>query len=127
MKAQIGLMVEGQMGLNWARWTRVRDTAERCGYQCVFRSDHTSLTYAATRTHRIEFGSLGAPVTFRHPAMTIRQAAAIDELSGGNEGIERPEAYLEAGCQRFMLQLTDYDNLAPIEAWAAAHLAEFHR
>jgi alkanesulfonate monooxygenase SsuD/methylene tetrahydromethanopterin reductase-like flavin-dependent oxidoreductase (luciferase family) len=68
MKAQIGLMVEGQMGLNWARWTRVLDTAERCGYQCVFRSDHftnpappdldslelfTSLTYAATRTHRI--------------------------------------------------------------------------
>jgi len=279
MKAQIGLMVEGQMGLNWARWTRVLDTAERCGYQCVFRSDHftnpappdldslelfTSLTYAATRTRRIEFGSLVAPVTFRHPTMTIRQAAAIDELSGGrlilglgagwqgrehknygipfddfktrfakltdaleitkqlygdaapvsytgktisvtdavllprpprktpiliggngpkrtlplaakyadewnavyldvenfrtrnaqldellnkqgrnpasvkrslmgpfgwaegNEGIDRLEAYIEAGCQRFMLQFMDYDNLAPIEAWADANLAKFH-
>ncbi len=98
MKAAIGLMVEGQMGLNWTRWTRVLDMAERAGYQCVFRSDHftnpaapdldslelfTSLTYAATRTQRIEFGSLVAPVTFRHPSMTLRQATAIDDLSGG--------------------------------------------
>ena len=98
MKAAIGLMVEGQFGLNWDRWTRVLDMAERAGYQCVFRSDHftnpaepdldslelfTSLTYAATRTKRIEFGSLVAPVTFRHPTMTVRQAAAIDDLSNG--------------------------------------------
>src|SRR4051812_19673567 len=98
MKAAIGLMVEGQMGLNWQRWTRVLDMAERVGFQCVFRSDHftnptapdldslelfTSLTYAATRTKRIEFGSLVAPVTFRHPTMTVRQASAIDDLSGG--------------------------------------------
>ena len=96
MKAAIGLMVEGQFGLNWDRWTRVLDMAERAGYQCVFRSDHftnpaepdldslelfTSLTYAATRTKRIEFGSLVAPVTFRHPTMTVRQAAAIGNTS----------------------------------------------
>ena len=96
MKAAIGVMVEGQFGLNWDRWTRVLDMAERAGYQCVFRSDHftnpaepdldslelfTSLTYAATRTKRIAFGSLVAPVTFRHPTMTVRQATAIDDLS----------------------------------------------
>ncbi|MEE9255105.1 MAG: LLM class flavin-dependent oxidoreductase, partial [Pseudomonadales bacterium] len=34
-------------------------------------------------TQRIEFGSLVAPVTFRHPTMTLRQAAQIDDLSGG--------------------------------------------
>lgn len=281
MKAAIGLMVEGQMGLNWDRWTRVLGMAERAGYQCVFRSDHftnpalpdadslelfTSLTYAATQTRRIEIGSLVAPVTFRHPTMTVRQAAAIDDLSGGRlvlglgagwqrrehenygipfddftrrfrtltdaleittrllqsdapvtytgkhisvkdavllprpkrkmplliggngpkrslplaakfadewngvyvdpdtyrarnklldellekqgrprdavkrslmgpfswaqggaQGIERLEAYIEAGCQRFMLQFTDYDNLEPIESWAAENLARFHR
>ena len=33
MKAAIGLMVEGQFGLNWERWTRVLDMAERAGYQ----------------------------------------------------------------------------------------------
>ncbi len=95
---QIGLMVEGQNGLNWSRWERILSTAERLGYQCVFRSDHftnpntpdqdslelwTALTFAATHTSRIEFGPLVAPVTFRHPAMTVRVASAIDDLSGG--------------------------------------------
>ncbi len=279
MRAQIGLMVEGQMGLNWTRWRRVLAMAERTGYQCVFRSDHftnaqapdldslelfTSLTFAAMHTTRIEFGSLVAPVTFRHPMMTLRQATAIDELSngrlvlglgagwqarehehygipfgtfptrfrtltdaleigarllgsdapvtyagemisvrdavllprphrklpiliGGNgprrslplaaryadewngvfidvdtyrqrnalltellqargrdpasvkrsfmgpfssfqgrEGVERLEAYIEAGCQRFMLQFHDYDVLDPIEQWAQDNLGHFH-
>jgi F420-dependent oxidoreductase-like protein len=278
-RAQIGLMIEGQMGLDWPRWQAVLAMAERAGYQCVFRSDHftnpappdrdslelfTSLTYAATASRRIEFGSLVAPVTFRHPTMTVRQAAAIDDLSGGrlvlglgagwqrrehhnygipfgtfasrfdaltdaleittrllrdetpvtyagkhvavadavllprprrrlpiliggngekrslplaaryadewngvfldveayrarnrlldalleregrdpksvkrslmgpfqwaegSEGIERLEAYVEAGCQRFMLQFYDYDDLEPVEAWAADHLRRFH-
>jgi alkanesulfonate monooxygenase SsuD/methylene tetrahydromethanopterin reductase-like flavin-dependent oxidoreductase (luciferase family) len=98
MATAIGLMVEGQMGLNWQRWQRVLAMAEESGFQCVFRSDHftnpappdldslelfTSLTYAASHTRRIEFGSLVAPVTFRHPLMTLRQASAIDDLSGG--------------------------------------------
>jgi len=98
MQAQIGIMVEGQAGLNWARWDRLLKMAEDVGFQCVFRSDHftntsppdldslelfVSLTYAASHTSRIEFGSLVAPVTFRHPTMTLRQAAQIDDLSGG--------------------------------------------
>lgn len=95
---KIGLMVEGQNGLNWERWERILDHAERGGFQCVFRSDHftnpsppdldslelwTSLTYAAANTESIEFGPLVSPVTFRHPAMTVRQAAAVDDLSNG--------------------------------------------
>jgi F420-dependent oxidoreductase-like protein len=95
---QIGLMIEGQDGLNWTRWGRILQAAEDFGYQCVFRSDHysnatppdldslelwVSLTYAASHTKRIEFGSLVAPTTFRHPALTVRMAAAVDDLSGG--------------------------------------------
>ena len=72
--------------------------AAELGYQCVFRSDHftnseppdqesleawVSLTYAATSTEAIEFGTLVSPVTFRHPAMLVRMAAAVDDLSGG--------------------------------------------
>jgi F420-dependent oxidoreductase-like protein len=98
MTAEIGLMIEGQHGLNWPRWQRILEAAESGGYQCVFRSDHftnatppdmdslelwVSLTYAATHTQRIEFGSLVAPVTFRHPTMTVRQAAQVDDLSNG--------------------------------------------
>ena len=98
MQAQIGLMVEGQMGLNWPRWKRVLEVAERAGFQSVFMSDHfvdpeppdqdqielwVALTYAAATTRRIEIGPLVAPVTFRHQTMTIRQAAAVDALSEG--------------------------------------------
>ncbi|MCU0513129.1 MAG: TIGR03560 family F420-dependent LLM class oxidoreductase, partial [Anaerolineae bacterium] len=94
----IGLMIEGQHGLNWPRWQKVLQTAEDCGYQCVFRSDHytdavgedldslelwVSLTYAATHTRHLEFGSLVAPTTFRHPALNARMAAQVDDLSGG--------------------------------------------
>lgn len=94
---QIGLMIEGQWGLTWERWRRLLRAAEDYGYQCVFRSDHytigppdqdsletfISLTYAASQTQKIEFGTLVAPTTFRHPAMTARMAAGIDDLSGG--------------------------------------------
>src|SRR5262245_40664430 len=96
--AQVGIMIEGQDGLNWERWEKLLHAAEDFGYQCLFRSDHftnssppdkdalelwTSLTYAASVTKRIEFGPLVAPVTFRHPSMTVRIAAAVDDLSGG--------------------------------------------
>lgn len=96
--AQIGIMIEGQHDLNWARWKRLLQAAEDFGYQCVFRSDHftnanppdydslelwVSLTYAATHTKKIEFGPLVTPVTFRHPSITVRMAAQVDDLSGG--------------------------------------------
>ncbi|MBC6935401.1 MAG: TIGR03560 family F420-dependent LLM class oxidoreductase [Chloroflexi bacterium] len=96
--AQIGLMIEGQDGLNWPRWVRLLKAAEDFGYQCLFRSDHftnasapdkdslelwVSLVYAADHTQRIEFGPLVTPITFRHPAITARMAAAVDDLSGG--------------------------------------------
>jgi F420-dependent oxidoreductase-like protein len=95
----IGLMFEGQAGVNWDRWKRLLAAADDLGYQCVFRSDHyttnpappdedsleawVSLTYAATATKRIEFGTLVSPITFRHPSMLVRVAAQIDDLSGG--------------------------------------------
>jgi hypothetical protein len=31
-----------------------------------------------------------------------------------SEGIERLQAYPEAGCEQFMLQFMDYDRLEPI-------------
>ena len=140
MKAQIGLMIEGQFGLNWDRWRRILAMAERAGYQCVFRSDHftnpaepdldslelfTSLTFAATATSRIEFGSLVAPVTFRHPTMTVRQAAQIDDLSGGrllvfSQGTLREGTWTKAGPSepsRWLDQDGSYVVLPPGPVW----------
>lgn len=98
MSAEIGLMIEGQDGLNWENWGQILRIAEERGFQCVFRSDHyvnpqppdkdslelwVSLTCAAQTTERIEFGPLVSPITFRHPTMTLRYASAVDDLSDG--------------------------------------------
>jgi F420-dependent oxidoreductase-like protein len=95
---RVALMIEGQNGLDWPRWQRILRAAQDLGYDGVFRSDHftnpnppdkaslelwTSLTYAAGHTDRIEFGPLVTPVTFRHPSMVARVAAAVDDLSSG--------------------------------------------
>jgi F420-dependent oxidoreductase-like protein len=94
----VSLMIEGQNGLSWPRWQRLVDEAEALGFAGLFRSDHftngwgpymdslemvVSLTYLADHTQRIHFGPLVAPFSFRHPAMLARQAAALDDLSGG--------------------------------------------
>src|SRR5215471_9386957 len=94
----IALMVEGQDGLNWDRWIAIAKTAEEVGFAGLYRSDHftnpvgpfkdslecwVSLAYLATNTSRLEFGPMVSPISFRHPAMLVRQAAAIADLSGG--------------------------------------------
>lgn len=96
MAAQIGIMLEGQFGLNWERLEKIAHTVEEAGYQSLFRSDHfsigrdddslelwMSLNWLAQNTQRIEFGPLVTPVTFRHPSNTIRYAVAVDDLSDG--------------------------------------------
>jgi F420-dependent oxidoreductase-like protein len=94
----IGIMIEGQTGLNWARWKRLAEAAEGLGYAGLFRSDHfttpsgpledslelwASFTYLATATKRIEFGALVSPIGWRNPVIAAWSATAIDDLSGG--------------------------------------------
>ncbi len=95
---EIAIMIEGQNGLNWPRWQRMARAVEDLGFAGLYRSDHytnaqppdldslelwVSLTWLASHTRRIEFGPLVSPVSFRHPTMTARMAAAVDDLSGG--------------------------------------------
>lgn len=95
---EIAIMIEGQNGLNWPRWQRIVRLVEDLGFAGLYRSDHytnasppdldslelwVSLTWLAAHTKRIEFGPLVTPVSFRHPTMTARMAAAVDDLSGG--------------------------------------------
>ncbi|MHB0923564.1 MAG: LLM class F420-dependent oxidoreductase [Bellilinea sp.] len=94
----ISIMIEGQNGLNWQRWQRIVKLVEDLGFYGLYRSDHftnsnppdidslelwTSLTWLAGNTRRIHFGPLVTPVSFRHPVLTARMAAAVDDLSGG--------------------------------------------
>lgn len=96
---ELAINVEGQNGLNWDNWKRIVLAAEELGFAGVFRSDHfssfdsppdldalecwVSLTWLAGNTRRVQFGPLVTPVTFRHPAITARMAANLDDLSGG--------------------------------------------
>jgi F420-dependent oxidoreductase-like protein len=96
---RIGVMIEGQEGLTWERWFRLGQTAEELGYESLVRSDHltglagdprrsaletwTSLAALAGRTRRIRLGPMVSPMTFYHPALLARMAAAVDELAAG--------------------------------------------
>ncbi len=91
---QISVTIEGQEGLTWSHWKQFVTEVENLGYAGLFRSDHfpgdkaalelvVSLAYLADHTRRLHFGSLVAPLSFRDPVMLARQAAAIDDLSGG--------------------------------------------
>ncbi len=95
---EVAIMIEGQNGLNWAHWQTIARLVEELGFVGLYRSDHftnmnppdkdslelwVSLTWLASNTNRIEFGPLVSPVSFRHPALTARMAAAVDDLSNG--------------------------------------------
>ena len=97
--AKVGIMIEGQEGLNWERWRRICHDADALGFDSLRRSDHlislmgaperdcietwVSLALAAEWTKRIQFGPMVSPTTFRHPAILAKMAAAVDILSGG--------------------------------------------
>jgi F420-dependent oxidoreductase-like protein len=99
MAIQLTVMIEGQEGLTWERWQALARTAEDAGYAGLFRSDHltglfgdprrgsldawASLTWLASHTRRIRFGPMVCPLTFHHPALLAKRAAAVAELSGG--------------------------------------------
>jgi F420-dependent oxidoreductase-like protein len=96
---KLGIMIEGQEGLNWERWDRLIGDAERLGFDSLWRSDHLysvmgesqretlslwpSLTAVALKSSRIEFGQLVSPTTFRHPVHLAADAASVDQASGG--------------------------------------------
>lgn len=93
---KIGLMVEGQNGLTWERWSHIVRLAENLAFPSLFRSDHyfigsqrdsleayLSFVLTARETRRIRFGPLVTPVMFRSPVDVARMAAQIDVLSGG--------------------------------------------
>jgi F420-dependent oxidoreductase-like protein len=93
---EIAIMLESQNGLTWSRWQNIAAVVEDLGFAGLYRSDHftnanppdmdslelwVSLTWLASHTKRIEFGPLVSPISFHHPALTARMAAAVDDLS----------------------------------------------
>ena len=97
--AVLGVMIEGQEGLNWDRWRHLCHLVEDLGFESLWRSDHlislmgepqrdcietwVSLALCAEWTKRITFGPNVSPMTFRHPALLAKMATSVDILSGG--------------------------------------------
>src|SRR6266516_3642471 len=94
----VSIQIEGQNGLTWPYWKRLVTEVEDLDLAGLFRSDHftnarppdkdslemvVSLAYLADHTQHIHFGPLVAPISLRHPTLLARQAAALDDLSGG--------------------------------------------
>ena len=124
----LAIFVEGQAGLSWPRWQRIAQAAEDLGFAGLYRSDHftppeppdvdalelwISLAWLASHTRRIEFGPLVAPVSFRHPNIMARQAAAVDDLSGG-----RLTLGIGAGWQAREHTTNGFDLLDPASRFA---------
>lgn len=95
---KLAVTIEGMFGLTWPHWKRLVNEIERMGFAGLFRSDHftwvdppdsdsleliVSLTYLASQSQQLHFGSLVAPLSFRDPISLARQAMALDDLSGG--------------------------------------------
>ncbi len=118
----ISIQIEGQDGLTWPRWKKLVAEVEALGFAGLYRSDHftngrppdkaaletiVSLTYLAGNTQRVHFGPLVAPLSFRHPALLARQAAALDDLSGGRMILGVGAGWQEREHQLFGLDLGD--------------------
>lgn len=97
---KLGVMVESQEGVGWNEWKNIVQWTEELGFESLWRSDHffsffgetrtidsldtmIAHTYTAAASSQIRFGPLVLSMTFRHPAILARMAAAIDQLSGG--------------------------------------------
>jgi len=99
MAFQLTVMIEAQEGLTWERWQALARVAEDTGFAGLFRSDHltglfgnarqgsldawAAMTWLASHTRRIRLGPMVCPLTFYHPAVLAKRAAALAELSGG--------------------------------------------
>ena len=94
----LSISVEGEFGLTWPLWRRLVREVEDLGFAGLYLADHfllteeanlpslemvTALTYLAASSERVRFGPMVAPVSMRDPVMLARQAAALDDLSGG--------------------------------------------
>jgi alkanesulfonate monooxygenase SsuD/methylene tetrahydromethanopterin reductase-like flavin-dependent oxidoreductase (luciferase family) len=95
---QFSLMTEPQMGGTYEQILRAARLAEEQGLHSFARSDHlawsrqpspdatdafATLAGLARETERIRLCVLVTPITFRHPAIIAKNAATIDQMSGG--------------------------------------------
>jgi F420-dependent oxidoreductase-like protein len=96
---RFALMIEPQQGLSYDDQLAIARTAEKAGFEALFRSDHYEsfpgpvgepttdawavLAGLARETKKIRLGTLVSPVTYRLPGNFAKVATTVDEMSGG--------------------------------------------
>lgn len=123
----ISVSIEGWFGLNWPQWQRLVALIPRLGFAGLFLSDHlqistldsapqdsleliVALTYLASHSEQIHFGSMVSPLSLRDPVLLARQAMALDNLSGGRMIMGLGAGWNEAEHTMFGYQLGDLDT-----------------
>ena len=97
---ELRIFTEPQQGASYDQLLAVAQTAEECGYDAFFRSDHflrmgdgsgepgpteawVTLGALARETSRIRLGTLMTSATFRLPGVLAITVAQVDAMSGG--------------------------------------------
>ena len=109
---RVCLMIEGQEDVTWDDWVALAQTAERSGFEALFRSDHylsvmgrhergsldawSTISALATMTERIRLGTMVSPTSFRHPSVLAKSVTTADHVSGGRIELGLGAGWLEA-------------------------------
>ncbi len=96
---RIGIQLECQEAIDWSIVSRVARAADELGFDSLWCSDHVfsqraepdriavdpflALAVMATKTQRVELGTLVTAIGFRPPAIVGRMSAHLDVLSAG--------------------------------------------
>jgi alkanesulfonate monooxygenase SsuD/methylene tetrahydromethanopterin reductase-like flavin-dependent oxidoreductase (luciferase family) len=113
---RLALMIEGQEGVSWDDWLALAQACEKHGIEALFRSDHylsgvdparaaldawAVIPALASRTERIELGTLVSPVTFRPAAVLANASITASEISGGRVSLGMGTGWMEAEHEAF--------------------------
>ncbi len=96
---RLSLMIEGQEDVTWAHWRALAATAERLGFDGLYRSDHYlsvedrrergaldawgTICGLGPLTSTITLGTIVSPTSFRHPSVLAKLVVTADHISGG--------------------------------------------
>src|SRR3954449_4442447 len=109
---RVCLMIEGQEDVRWEQWLDLAQTAERSGFEALFRSDHylsvqgrtergsvdawSTINALAPITETIRLGTMVSPTSFRHPSVLAKSVVTADHVSGGRVELGLGAGWLEA-------------------------------
>jgi F420-dependent oxidoreductase-like protein len=115
---QLRIFTEPQQGASYQTLLAVAQTAEQCGFDGFFRSDHfladgkfpvagpggrpgpsdawITLAGLAVQTSRLRLGTLMTAATFRHPGQLAIAVAGVDQMSSGRVELGLGTGWFEA-------------------------------